>query len=509
MNVGELVVRAGDRHGDRIALEYRGQQLTFAELADRVRRLAAGIGELGLERGDRVLDLQTNSIDFVITDLGLAAAGMVRVALNYRHRPQDWSRIADDCGARAMIYDARFADQIDVVANGRETVVVGATTEERSLETLLESGDPARPLPDVGPDDLVSLNYSSGTTGAPKGALRSHRNRIASLHNVVFDILGGHGEPDDAWCHAGPMTHASGLFVLPHVVLGLRQVILPEWDPAGFVEAVTARGVTGSVLVPTMIARLLHDESLPDGGLPTLRRLVYAGSPMPPDTIRQAHGRITPELVQMYGLVEAIPPVTVLHPSDHANGLAAGGEHLLKSAGRPCLGVEVAIVDDANTPVPEGEVGEVITRGDHTMAGYWGRDRSGAMKSVVDGWLHTGDLGYLRAGKLYLVDRKGDMIISGGYNIYPTEVEDVIAQIDGVREVAVVGVADPDWGQRVIAVVTTATPLAVDVVASHCRDQLASYKKPKDIFVIDEMPLGATGKISKLKLREMAESGTL
>ena len=240
--------------------------------------------------------------------------------------------------------------------------------------------------------------------------------------------------------------------MLPFLAAGATQLVLPSWDPAGFVDAVEHRGVTHTALVPTMVARLLAMPDVDRSRMRGLRMLGYAGAPMPPEQMRQAHDRITPHLVQYYGLVEAIPPVTVLDAADHERGLA-GEPELLTSAGRPALGVELAVVDEDGRALPRGEVGEVVTRGDHVMPGYWNAaGREDLSKAVRAGWLHTGDLGRLDAGdRLYLVDRKGDMIISGGYNIYPREVEDVIAEVPGVAEVAVIGLADPDWGQRVTA----------------------------------------------------------
>ncbi len=507
MNVGTLIERAGRRYGGRVALEDHRGELTFEQVADRVNRLARGLLGLGLEPGDRVLDLQTNSTDYVVTDYALASAGLVRVALNHRHQPQDWGRIAHDNGARGIIFADRFrhaaAGVLDEVA---VRVCVDADGDDRSAGIELIENTSAGPLGvDVGPDDLVSLNYSSGTTGRPKGALRSHRNRMASLANIVTDILGGVPAPDDAWCHAGPLTHASGLFSLPHFALGARQVILPEWDPSAFVDAVLRRGVTGSVLVPTMLVRLMRSDALPAGGLTSLRRLVYAGAPMPPEQVREALRDVTPRLIQMYGLVEAIPPVTVLDEAAHREGATSPDSMLLASAGRPCLGVELRIVDEAGHEVAPGEVGEVITRGDHTMAGYWGTADDAVAKSIVDGWLLTGDLGKLVDDHLYLVDRKGDMIISGGYNIYPREVEDVIAEVDGVDQVVVLGAPDPEWGQRIVAFVTSARGATIDVgaIERHCRERLAGYKKPKEIHQVDELPVGVTGKVSKQALVQL------
>jgi acyl-CoA synthetase (AMP-forming)/AMP-acid ligase II len=325
---------------------------------------------------------------------------------------------------------------------------------------------------------------------------------------MTHDVLGRVPRPDDVYVHAGPITHTSGLFLLPFLVAGARQIVLPRWDPGAFLEALTERGGTHTAVVPTMIARLLSHSDANRETLGRLRMLAYAGAPMPPEQMRQAHDQLTPHLVQYYGLVEAIPPVTVLTADDHERGLTSEPD-LLGSAGRSALGVEIAAVDEDGRPVPTGDVGEVITRGDHVMAGYWEAEgRADLATSVRDGWLHTGDLGRLSTdGHLWLVDRKGDMIISGGYNVYPREVENVVAEVPGVREVAVLGVPDADWGQRVVAVYTTIDGATVDeqAIMEHCRARLASYKKPKELRRLDEFPLSGTGKIAKKALRAVLQ----
>ncbi|HET8662333.1 MAG TPA: AMP-binding protein, partial [Micromonosporaceae bacterium] len=445
MLVGMLVQRAARRFAGRTALDGPQGTQTFAELGDRVARLAGGLLASGLRPGDRVLDLQPNQNTYLETDLACCTAGLVRVALNHRLHPDDWAQIADDCGASALIYDARYAEPAQALREGfgdARSVVIGdgpGQPYQRLLEAAPVTGDALA-------DDLVSLNYTSGTTGAPKGVRRTHRVRFASLVNMVSDVLGGPPGPADVYLHAGPVTHTSGLFVLPFLAYGGAQLILPAFDAGAVVEAVTRRGVTHTALVPTMVARLVALGEPLSG----LKMLGYAGAPMPPNQIRQAYERLTPRLVQYYGLVEAIPPVTVLGVADHAAGLADRPE-LLASAGRPALGVELQVVDESGVPLPAGEIGEVVTRGDHVMPGYWAH--AGDIKAVdAGGWLHTGDLGRLDGqGRLWLVDRKGDMIITGGYNVYPREVEDVIAEVPGVDEVAVVGVADPEWGQRIVA----------------------------------------------------------
>ncbi len=510
MDIGTLVTRAAHRYGDRIAVEGPDATRTFAELGDRVTRLANALQALGLEPGDRVLDLQTNSTSYLDTDLAIRAAGFVRTALNYRLHPTDWERIAADSGARALIYAAEFAEATKTLRSTIDHVVVVGEGPGLSLEGLVAQA-PTTLLPALDPDALCGLHYSSGTTGHPKGAQRTHRNWLASVVNMTNDVLGGPPSADDCYVHAGPITHTSGLFVLPFLVAGARQLILPTWDTETFLDAVEQRGATHTALVPTMVARLLAVPGIDRSALAGLKMLAYAGAPMPVEQMRQAYERLTPHLVQYYGLVEAIPPVTILDQELHERGLA-GEPELLTSAGRAALGVELAVVDENGNVLPSGDSGEIVTRGDHTMAGYFNAEaRSDLGKSVVDGWLHTGDLGRIDAeGLVWLIDRKGDLIISGGYNIYPREVEDVVAEVPGVAEVAVVGAKDPDWGQRVVALVTTLPGQSVDpdAVLEHCRSRMAAYKKPKEVRVVTEFPLNSTGKIAKKVLREQLDAET-
>jgi acyl-CoA synthetase (AMP-forming)/AMP-acid ligase II len=508
MDVGTLVTRAARRFADRIAVDGPSGVLTFAELGERVVRLANALLGVGLRSGDRVLDLQTNSISYLESDLAIRSAGLARVALNHRLHTSDWERIATDSGARALVYDGRFADQTEALRDHVDHVFVVGDGPGTPYEGFLHEGS-TEVLAPVDPDALCGLHYSSGTTGHPKGAQRTHRNWFASVVNMTHDVLGSVPDHDDVYVHAGPMTHTSGLFILPFLVAGARQIVLPSWDPETFIEAVTDRGATHTALVPTMVARLLATPGIDRETFANLRMLGYAGAPMPPEQMRQASERITPSLVQYYGLVEAIPPVTVLDATDHARGLFDQPE-LLTSAGRPALGVEIRVVDEEGQPVRTGETGEVVTRGDHVMDGYWNADkREDLAKSIRDGWLRTGDLGRLSEdGHLWLVDRKGDMIISGGYNIYPREVEEVVAEVPGVAEVVVMGIRDTDWGQRVVAVVTARSGAAVDetTVIEHCGRRMASYKKPKEVRVIESFPLNSTGKIAKQILREQFES---
>ncbi|HEX6935146.1 MAG TPA: AMP-binding protein, partial [Actinomycetes bacterium] len=322
MDVGQIVARAARRFARQVAVEGPDRTLTFAELGDRVARLANGLRALGLQPGDRVLDLQSNSTTYLETDLAIRAASLVRVALNYRLHPSDWARIADDAGAVALLYDARFAEQTEDLRSGlgHGRVVVVGDGPGTAYEDILRRAA-ATPLPPVDADALCGLHYSSGTTGHPKGAQRTHRNWLASLVNMTVDVIGAPPAPGDVYAHAGPITHTSGLFVLPFLATGATQLVMPSWDPEAFVDAVEHRGVTHTAMVPTMVARLLALPDMDRSRLAGLRMLGYAGAPMPPEQMRQAYDRLTPHLVQYYGLVEAIPPVTLLDAADHERGL--------------------------------------------------------------------------------------------------------------------------------------------------------------------------------------------
>jgi len=516
MDVGTLVARATENYSDRIAVKGEDGQLTYGQIGGRIFQLARALKALGLSEGDRVLDLQFNQITYLESDLGISTAGLCRVALNYRLHPNDWIRIAKDCGAKTLIVDAKFWTESEPVRQIMDNVIIihGEGRGAQGYEDFLAEQSVEPLILSINPDSLVSLNYSSGTTGNPKGAIRTHRNRIASLGNIVTDILLRTPDESDCWIHAGPITHTSGLFVLPYFAFGAEQIIQSKFDPAGFVNAIQNQGGNATALVPTMVARLLAMDGISRETFAGLRFLGYAGAPMPPEQIKQCYEKITPHMVQYYGLVEAIPPVTVLSAKDHELGLKFDPE-ILTSAGKPCIGVEILIVDEENNSVPNGNIGEVITRGDHVMRGYYGaagQDET-VTKAVRDGWLYTGDLGKLDASnRLYLVDRKGDMIISGGYNIYPREIEDVIAEIQEVLEVAVIGIKDSEWGQRVIAMVTLMPGVEIDLatlsdkVMEFCKEKMASYKKPKEVLIVSEFPLNSTGKIAKKVLRQQLEA---
>jgi acyl-CoA synthetase (AMP-forming)/AMP-acid ligase II len=508
VDVATLLERTVRHHGRRPALIDGERVIDYATLDDRVNRLANALVGLGLRRGDRVVDLQHNAHTYVETDLAMAKAGLVRVAVNYRLTTDDWAFIATDCGARGLVYGDGFGEAADDLIGrvGRFDVVVGIEDGPgHRYEDVLAAARPVDPAVHLMADDLISLNYSSGTTGRPKGCMRTLRNRLASTRDLLVDLAPGLG-PDDVWLHAGPITHASGLFVLPHVAVGACQVVMDRFDPAVVLDLLEQHGVTGTVLVPTMLERVVA-QGPQDRDLARLLRVAYAGAPMPPERIAVADEAFGGRLVQFYGMVEAIPPVTVLSQADHRRAIDGGRPEILGSAGRACMGVELEVVGEDGQPRPDGAHGELVVSGDHPMAGYWGMaDESG--KALRDGRLWTGDMAWRdEEGYVTIIDRKNDMIITGGYNVYPREVEDVIAGDPAVSAVAVVGVADPDWGEAVTAVVVAKPGATLDLadLDSRCRLLLAPFKRPKRIEPVDALPITSAGKINRKAVRATLE----
>lgn len=498
MFVSTLLERAALRWPDRTAIVDGDVRLTYRELHARVGRLANALHGLGLQPGDRVLDIQKNAHTYVETDLAFAAAGLVRVPVNVRLTPAEWSYIAGNAGARGVVYGADFADAVAELEGPRTVVRVGGDGPGRDYEALLADASPTPPRRWPTPQEIVSLNYSSGTTGRPKGCIRTQANRHASAQDMLLGLFEGALGADDVFLHAGPLTHASGLFLLPHLAVGATQVLMRRFDEEEVRRMLEQDGITGTVLVPTMLERVLATfERDAPAELPALRRVAYAGAPMAPERIAVADRLLSGRLVQFYGLVEAIPPLTVLSPQDHRD------PELRRSAGRPVPGTAVAVVGDDGEALPAGERGELVIGGEHVMGGYWADDEA-TVKTVERGWLHTGDVAWQdERGYVYLVDRKADMIITGGFNVMPREIELVLGEAGGIAEVAVVGLPDPTWGEAVTAFVVPQDGAAVDADAllAHCAERLSGFKKPKRIEVVDELPKASTGKVSRSALK--------
>ncbi|WP_430334260.1 class I adenylate-forming enzyme family protein [Rhodococcus sp. ACT016] len=501
MSIADVVRAVADRYGPRIALEDGSGSRTFADLADRVHRLAAGLADRGLPPGATVLVLLPNSVEAVEVDLALAVGGFVRVALNPRVGHRDWDRIVHDARPSAVIFDSHVDGATEFV--GRLPGLLAFEVAGAGAPSLDEiaAHAPAADLPAPDPESLCALHYSSGTTGVPKGARRTHANRLASLRAMREHVLDGtlDGDEPAVFLHAGPIIHTSGLFVLPFLEAGGRQVLLDHPRPDDLLDAVATHSATHTALVPTVVARLLDFDDARLSVMRRLRVLAYAGAPMPVEHIRQAYHRITPNLLQYYGMVEAIPPLTVLNAADHRRGVVENAD-VLGSVGRACPQVRVEFRRDG-TVVADGEVGELVVAGPAVSPGYHNADaRTDLGKSHADGHLYSGDLGYRAPdGYIHLTGRSKDMIITGGYNVYPREVEEALAGIPGVADVVVAGLPDPLWGQRIVAGYTTSPGSSVDDhdVLAEGRLRLPDFKRPKVVHRMDALPLTPLGKVDR------------
>jgi acyl-CoA synthetase (AMP-forming)/AMP-acid ligase II len=355
-------------------------------------------------------------------------------------------------------------------------------------------------LADVSDDDLAWLFYTSGTTGKPKGAMLTHGNLTFMAVGWVADLM--HLEPEDIGLHAAPLTHGAGFHSIALALKSAPQVILPRFDPEGFCAAVERHRVTNTWLVPTQIKMLLNYEKLEQWNLSSLKWVVYGGAPMYVEDLKEAIRRIGRVFVQLYGQGETPMTGTYLRPQDHV--LEGPESRRLASCGHVRSGIELRIVDEHDQEVPRGQAGEICVRGPSVMKGYWNRLEATA-DALRNGWLHTGDIAAMdEHGYVYILDRTKDMIISGGSNIFPREVEEVLLQHPATSEVCVIGVPDELWGEIVKAVVVLKpgmTATAKEIIA-FAAAHIADYKKPKSVEFVTEIPKNAYGKVLKRELRD-------
>ena len=512
MNIGSLLSKASRLQGNRLAIQHGEQQLTYAELNQRVGQLARALQSLGVCPGDRVVLVQRNGPALFETLFACFRAGAAVVPVNVRLHPEEVAFICQDCKAKVLVATGEYATSaLQAHKQMPELQLVGVESIADALdyETLLSASDSMKADAEVDPDDLAWLFYTSGTTGKPKGAMLTHRNLLAMMMNYFADV--NPLVPEDVVLHAAPLTHGSGLFGLPAIAKGATSIILhtPSFDPQTvFALIQDLRVTTIAFLAPTQIKMMLNGPYR-SYDLSSLRCIPYGGGPMYVEDMKQAVEAFGPVLVQIYGQGEAPMTISYLRREEHVTHGDPDAERRLASAGIPRTDVEVRIVDDDDHEVTAGKIGEIAARGSVVMAGYWNRPDETA-ESLRGRWLHTGDIGMMDAqGYLYLLDRKKDMIISGGNNIYPREIEEVLLKHPAIYEVAVIGVPDPLWGESVKAIVALRSGMTVteEEVNGLCRQHLASYKKPRTVEFVQELPKNAYGKILKRELREQYWQG--
>ncbi|MBI5108189.1 MAG: AMP-binding protein [Rhodocyclales bacterium] len=497
MNVAHLLTRAARLHAQRPALAVGTQTVaSYAELGARTARLAAGLAAR-LRPNDRVGLVMKNCPAYVELMFACWHAGLVAVPINAKLHPRELEYILDHSGARLCFATPDLSPAVSelAVTSMEGTIEIGSAHWDE-----IGRAAPA-PVAERHGDDPAWLFYTSGTTGRPKGVTLTHRNLMAAILNYFADVDAI--APGDAIIHAAPMSHGSGFYMLPHVAQGGLNVT-PEsggFEPAEIYALLQAhRGVT-MFAAPTMVKRLVDH---PPADSAHLKTIVYGGGPMYLADCKAAVARFGNTLVQIYGQGESPMTISCLHRGTHIDTAHPRHAERLASVGPAFTGVEVRIADSDDAPLPTGEIGEVLVRGDTVMAGYWNNPAATA-ETLRNGWLHTGDVGSLDAdGYLTLKDRSKDVIISGGSNIYPREVEEVLLRHPAVSEVSVVGQADADWGEIVIAFIVPrgAAPDTAELDAL-CLDNIARFKRPKRYVMVDALPKNNTGKVLKTALREL------
>ncbi len=506
MNVTQGLRRALQLNQQGIAILEGERKVTWAELGERVSRLAGALRQRGVAKGDRVAALMLNSTRYLELYLAVAWAGTIIVPLNIRWSVAENRDALEDCEARLLVVDDAFLDAGKALAAAMPRLdLVHADDREppagvARYESLLSA---ATAIPDAmaGGDDPAGIFYTGGTTGRSKGVTLSHGN-------LTFAALSGLAEglfpSDGIYLHAPPMFHiANGWCMYCTLLNGGTGVVIKGFAPEAVAQAVERFRVTNTLLVPTMIQMFVDHPGIDKYDLSSLRQILYGASPISEAVLDRAMARLPGvRFVQAYGMTELSPLATVLPTEDQIGAGRAKGRH--RSGGRAAVGVEVRIVDADDQPVPPGTIGEIAVRGDNVMLGYWNRPEETA-KAIVDGWMHTGDGGYMDGdGFVYVVDRIKDMIITGGENVYSTEVENVVAQCPAVLQCAVIGIPHPQWGEAVHAVVVVKEGTTLDPadVIGFCKERIGGYKCPRSVEVRTvPLPMSGAGKILKRELR--------
>jgi acyl-CoA synthetase (AMP-forming)/AMP-acid ligase II len=503
-----VVERSLRTWGTRVAVVDGERRLTYAALAERSARLANILLSNSAGPFAPVATLLSNALEFAEVDIACARSGVTRVGLSDRLSPDECRYILEDSGAVVLVAAPELLERLEAdLPEAIELVLLvgGALSNgaRRTIEYEAALGDasPILRVDAVVADSPNYILYTSGTTGRPKGATHSHGARALSMLNMLSCELDL--SPTSVLIHAGPVTHGSGSKMLAFFAAGGSNVLLPRFDAEGLAAAITAEGGTHTFLVPTMLQRLL--EGGPDvvAAVSSLEQISFGGAPISTALFRRAIEAFGPNLTQVYGSCEAPHPVTLLRPSDYLADDCS--DSVLMSAGRAAYGVDIKVVTDAGEEVSAEEVGELLIRAPHLMSGYWRNEE--ATREVIDsdGWYSAGDLAMLSAeGLVTFQDRKRDLIISGGLNVYPSEVERVIAEYPGVRDVAVIGAPDDEWGEAVVAYVVRSDDgiTEADIIA-WTRTRLAGYKKPRRVEFLERLPLGSSNKVLKAQLRDL------
>ncbi len=499
--LGDIARKGARIHADHEAVCFEGTRLTYRELDLRVNRLANALLRLGMQKGERVAALADNGHKYLEVYLAAAKAGLVTVPINSRLAPEEMRSILDDSGAALVLagdgYEATTAKLRAMTRTVRTWVGLDREFGGLEYEALLRQAPDVDPAVQVGENDLAILMYTGGTTGTPKGAMLSHRNLLSAM---VCSAQQMGITRRDVTCMCLPLFHISFWSAFCHLLVGGKVVVVRRPTVGVVLKAIQDERCTHVNAVPTLYNWMLDAPEAAQFDVSSLRLMTYAGSPIPEEVLRRCIARFGNIFAQAYGLTEGGGGLALM-PEDHV--LEGPRSRLLRSAGKELLLVEVRVVDEAGTPVPPGVAGEVVIRGANVMMGYWNKPEQTAA-ALRDGWLHTGDIGKMdEEGYVYLVDRKADMIVTGGENVYPTETENVLYEHPRVQECVVSSAPDDRWGERVQAVVVLkpGPPVTEQELIDFCKERLAGYKCPKKVEFWETLPKTAVGKFLRREVK--------
>jgi len=510
--LGDLIARNTRYFPEKIALIAEAERLTFSEFGAKVNQFANALLALGLKRGDRVAIILRNCPSQVIAYFGPLKVGLCTVPLNFRLKGPEIAFILNDCEAKVLVYGYEFAPTIEEFKPDFATVehflcLNPLAGDALDFSALLEGARSEEPpgQEQLRDSDLSFILYTAGTTGFPKGVMLSHSNLLSNAISTIVTLASPRFE--DIYLMVLPLFHAAALGVeIRLLVAGAAQVLHESFDPVKTLQAIQDERVSWVSFVPTMIVGLLQVPELTTYDLSSLRIISYGTAPISLALLQQMMDAFHCEFNQGFGQTEHSPAISYLTSADHVMD-APGKEILLKSVGRPIFNVQVRIVDDDDNDMENGQTGEIIVKSDSVMQGYWNKPEL-TDESLKNGWLHTGDLGKLdEHGYIFIIDRKKDMIKSGGENIFPKEIEHVIYRMPEVLECAVVGFPDDKWGEVVKAVIVLkeGESITAEDVVERCVQSLAGFKKPRIVEFVQELPKNATGKILKYLLKNKAE----
>jgi len=496
-----LFVPALERFGDRVAVVEDGVSTSYGQLGDQANRLANVLHDLGVGPGVPVAFLMSNRVEFLVADQAVVRLGAIKVPLNTMLSPAEVTGVLRDSGAKVAIVEATQLQNLDrTLTPDLDHVITvddNGVTPGQAFQALLAMASADEP-PETGvsPDDVGLLMYTGGTTGRPKGIVHT---QSALAINLLSHIIEANLVDDERMLLTSPLPHSAGFLAQAGLLKGAAVFLEARFDPDEVLERIERDRITFTFMVPTMIYRLLDRADAQHRDLSSLRTLLYGAAPIALERLAQGLHRLGPVFMQLYGQSEAPNFLTRLTKDDHD----LTRPQKLASCGRPVALMDVAVLAQDGSEVPAGQPGEICARGPYVMSGYHGLPDKTA-ETLQGGWLHTGDLGYADGdGYVYLLDRKHDMIITGGLNVYSTEVENALVQHADVAQVAVVGIPHPDWGEAVVAFIIPApeAELKEADLAEHCKAELTSYKRPKAFRSLSELPVTAYGKVDKKALR--------